>query len=1133
MARRLLILVRTFLIPISVLACTHTAAAQATGKLAGTITDASTGEPLPGANVVIVGTQMGTAAGSEGDYFILGAPVGTYDVTASFVGFQPQTVEGVEINAGYTREINFALTPGAELEEIVVEYERPLIQKDAIGVPKVFTAEDLENLPVRGTASIVALQGGVASSEGSSDLYIRGGREEEVSFYVDGVKVIGLLGVPQQAVQEQEMLIGTVPARYGDAQSGVISITTKSGFGENFFGSAELITSQALDPYGYNLASLSLGGPLISDKLTFFLAAEGVTADDDDPFSRDVFTLSDEAYAEITQMPQAVRIVDDEGNEDFVRFPGDIAPGTTTEQIDAMMAERGLIPEGYHIAGHELHNATELLTADDFEREPAKHSPSRSISTQGKLHFQPVTNVSLIFGGGYNMDDDDVYQPLYQLYAADRHLVSDQRTWRTFGTWRHYLSGSTFYELSADYSKNNFWRYPNGFSRDVDDVLFYGDVDGVDADGNATIASEYNQTSRRYFQLSDDGTSYVRKYTDGSLPAELGVYGLFALPGAGGLEIMDYIKSENSQLRFSAHATTQIGVNQIEIGGEFERRTERYYRIFPAQLARYYADGSVEAGEEAAVTQYADLPLEVVRPLIGISGSGWYGYDYLGREKVDDQDLDAFDAGENLNVAPHEPIFFGGYIQDKIEYRDLVLNIGFRVDLFDANTQVLKDPFMTQPLIQARALDARPDVIGDDYVVYFSGAQATNEVVGFRDKDGNFYDANGEETTFQDLKTLGGPALDEAAPYSSIFEDYDPVTILQPRIGVSFPITNQALFFASYNVLSQRPTEWYYMPATAWNNISTGSPYPNSDLEPEVTKQYELGFRQRVGSSAAIQISGFYRTQKNKIGRRTLNAAAPVGGYYGHFNVDFTTTKGATLEFDLRRFRNVALRANYTLSFAQGTGSDALTAQTIAWRGTYFPDFIAPAAFDRRHMVNVWVDYRLGEGEGPSLGGARVLENFGVNLVAVIQSGNPYTQLETPVETPIFNQTNNFVIGGINEAVMPWTNRIDLRLDRRFQIGGGLSMTAFLWVRNLLDSDNVFGVYRGSGLPDSDGFLEGGEAERELLNSLSAESYIFHYQALTSDPLGPPTTLVGTGSFAGPRAFGLPRQTRLGVRLQF
>src|SRR5690606_26511457 len=161
------------------------------------------------------------------------------------------------------------LAEGTELAEIVAEYERPLIQKDAIANPKVLSSEDIETLPLRGSVRIAALQGGVINDGASNDRFVRGGRAEQVSYYVDGVTVIGgvnSLGVPQQAIQEQEMLIGSIPARYGDAQSGVISITTKSGVGaQSFFGSFEAITSEVLDAYGYNLFSGSIGGPLVAN----------------------------------------------------------------------------------------------------------------------------------------------------------------------------------------------------------------------------------------------------------------------------------------------------------------------------------------------------------------------------------------------------------------------------------------------------------------------------------------------------------------------------------------------------------------------------------------------------------------------------------------------------------------------------------------------------------------------------------------------------------------------------------------------------------------------------------------------------------------------------------------------------
>ncbi len=71
----------------------------------------------------------------------------------------------------------------------------------------------------------------------------------------------------------------------------------------------------------------------------------------------------------------------------------------------------------------------------------------------------------------------------------------------------------------------------------------------------------------------------------------------------------------------------------------------------------------------------------------------WYGYDFRGLNEVDDQNVDSYldtSAESNHNVAPWKPIYYAGYIQDKIEFRDLVINLGLRVDVFDSNTLVLQ-----------------------------------------------------------------------------------------------------------------------------------------------------------------------------------------------------------------------------------------------------------------------------------------------------------------------------------------------------------------------------------------------------------------------------------------------------------
>src|SRR5690606_37008158 len=151
------------------------AVGQNTGRLAGVVVD-DLGDPRPGTNGVLSGTQLGAATDIDGNYFIIGVPVGTYDITASFVGYQTQTVEGVQISAGYTTEQNFELGP-QELGEVVVTYERPIIQRDAIGAPRVVTGEEISNLPIRGVAAVASIQTGVVNTGRGDDLFVRGGRE--------------------------------------------------------------------------------------------------------------------------------------------------------------------------------------------------------------------------------------------------------------------------------------------------------------------------------------------------------------------------------------------------------------------------------------------------------------------------------------------------------------------------------------------------------------------------------------------------------------------------------------------------------------------------------------------------------------------------------------------------------------------------------------------------------------------------------------------------------------------------------------------------------------------------------------------------------------------------------------------
>ncbi len=97
------------------------ALAQDTGTIAGVVVDGETGEPLPGANAVIQGTQTGSQTDLDGRFEITGLDPGTYDLRVSFVGFQPKTVTGIELSAGETERVELSIAPeAAELDEVVV-----------------------------------------------------------------------------------------------------------------------------------------------------------------------------------------------------------------------------------------------------------------------------------------------------------------------------------------------------------------------------------------------------------------------------------------------------------------------------------------------------------------------------------------------------------------------------------------------------------------------------------------------------------------------------------------------------------------------------------------------------------------------------------------------------------------------------------------------------------------------------------------------------------------------------------------------------------------------------------------------------------------------------------------------------
>ena len=153
--------------------------ASTTGKLKGKVTDQQTGEPLIGANVLMVGTSFGAATNINGEYTIGNLEPGSYEVRFSYIGYQTKTISNVRINTDLTTELNMQIEPeGVKVGEVLVVAEKPLINKSNTNAQRITTSDDIDALPVRGIDNILALTPGVILQDNT--VYVRGGRKDEV-----------------------------------------------------------------------------------------------------------------------------------------------------------------------------------------------------------------------------------------------------------------------------------------------------------------------------------------------------------------------------------------------------------------------------------------------------------------------------------------------------------------------------------------------------------------------------------------------------------------------------------------------------------------------------------------------------------------------------------------------------------------------------------------------------------------------------------------------------------------------------------------------------------------------------------------------------------------------------------------
>ncbi len=503
--------------------------AGVTGKLAGKVVDSETKDPLAGANVIVEGTNMGAATNQNGEFIIINVPPGSYSLRAHFIGYRSVTMKNILVSVDLTTTANFELPSEAlELSSVVITAERPLVEKNATNEIHVLTANDIKNMPMRDYLAVVATNSGVVTAR--TDLYVRGGRRDEVAYYVDGVYTNDLRtgvrvgDIPINSVEQINYQAGGFNAEYGFANSGVVVTSSKSG-ANNYQISGEVITDEFLSEtdknlgaysYGYNAYNLAISGPLLSKKLKFFGAAEYNYQRDRQPSSSHYPVLAN----------------------DF-----------TQEEINYSRSELEAMGVPFE----------EWIVPITFENGALPNNFLKRWTFNGNLLFD-LNTIKFKLGGNGTLDNYSEYVHQLAINSLSHSPYNEDFSYSIYGKVTHSLGPRTYYDATAYYSSYGTERMDPVFKRNVMD---YGDK--TDFNDNGLFAP----------YLSQNGLN-----TSDKLRLGTGVF----LP----LRTFDeYELNRANVLGAKYDMTHQVGLmHELRTGFEYRYHTLRRYNITrPIQLA--------------------------------------------------------------------------------------------------------------------------------------------------------------------------------------------------------------------------------------------------------------------------------------------------------------------------------------------------------------------------------------------------------------------------------------------------------------------------------------------------------------------------------------------------------------------
>ncbi|MEO8761920.1 MAG: TonB-dependent receptor plug domain-containing protein, partial [Bacteroidia bacterium] len=748
----------------------------------------------------------------DGNVMIRPITAGKYNVKAVYLGYQPIQINDVQIVDGKTVYLQMPMSNDNVLPDVIVtEYAGPpLIDPNTISGGNI-SKEEFQHMAQKDVNSVISTQAGVVLTDNGSktSIQIRGARPGNTNVFIDGERSIGTNNLPQSSVEQMSVMLGGLPAQYGDVTGGVVSITTK-GVQPKWFGGVEGISSQLTDPYGYNFLGFSLGGPIISKRdslknkkpiVGFFMGGEIIYQKDPRPWANGIAQLTPSKLTQLQQTPLQY----DAANGAYYSAASYVTPGDlTTSKVRSNVAS----------------TAIRLSPKIDFAL-----TPNLTITVGGSIDYTKYHNFSIANSLLNSQSNPQVIENTMRGYLRLTQKFGSQNASEQEKSQS--VIKRAYFSFQAGYQNYKYTQQDENFKKNYFDYGYVGkfdekripvyELDSVKVKvGNSYVKQQVyalkgyrdsviNFTPGTQNPLSANYTSQVYAGVNGQITDLSQVQNLQGLRNGDSPPLVQgiynnsgngpasYSLRNNTIFRVTANFSADIKNHALTVGVEYDQRDERGYDVYAKglytaarQLANqhnqvldtagtYYAsqtdytngtnifNSNVTGNNGISETQTGGNPVSSTKGVvtygtvstnslqstfsknfydqIGVNGdhnpnSGAYinvdgvdpsqlslkmfspdellnggsqlveawGYDYSGNLLKGKTSFDDFlnkfhtdkfgDKINDRNTGGFTPVYMAGYIQDKFDFKDIKFNVGLRVDRYDANQQVLKDPFL-------------------------------------------------------------------------------------------------------------------------------------------------------------------------------------------------------------------------------------------------------------------------------------------------------------------------------------------------------------------------------------------------------------------------------------------------------